>query len=360
DGPQAQAAAEAERQRMTQLAARLRASEENQRRVLDASGAGLWELHFASGSIAADERMVELMGLPPGSSFTLASSLTGHVLPADRERVGVAVRAAMAGENDGHYFVEFRTGGHGGAPLRWVESRARVTFDARGQATHLGGAMIDITARRVAEEAQRTSDERYRTLFNSIDEGFCLIEVLGGAPGQPLDYRFLEVNHAFEQQTGLEDAEGRTMRELNPRHEEHWFEIYARVAATGEAVRFVNEASALGRWFDVHASRLGSVEKRQVAVLFKDITAQQLAAQERERLLARESEARREAEEANRLKDEFLATVSHELRTGALPADHRRTALETIERNARAQAQLVEDLLDMSRILSGRLRLELE
>ncbi|RYE83914.1 MAG: response regulator, partial [Myxococcales bacterium] len=107
---------------------------------------------------------------------------------------------------------------------------------------------------------------------------------------------------------------------------------------------------------------------------FKDITAQQLAAQERERLLQRESEARREAEEANRLKDEFLATVSHELRTpltsmlgwlhllrtGTLPAVQRGQALETIERNARSQAQLVEDLLDMSRILSGRLRLELE
>jgi PAS domain S-box-containing protein len=94
--------------------------------------------------------------------------------------------------------------------------------------------------------------------------------------------------------------------------------------------------------------------------------------EERTRLLASEQEARREAESANRLKDEFLATVSHELRTpltaimgwahllraGQIDAKGAGNALETIERNARAQSQLIDDLLDVSRIITGKLRLD--
>ncbi|ADO69201.1 PAS domain S-box protein [Stigmatella aurantiaca] len=105
-----------------------------------------------------------------------------------------------------------------------------------------------------------------------------------------------------------------------------------------------------------------------------DITERKQAEDEREGLLARESAARQEAQEANRLKDEFLATVSHELRTpltamlgwvqmlrtGNLPAGKHARALETVERNARAQSQLIEDLLDVSRIMSGKLRLDVE
>ncbi|RKG99345.1 PAS domain S-box protein [Corallococcus carmarthensis] len=105
-----------------------------------------------------------------------------------------------------------------------------------------------------------------------------------------------------------------------------------------------------------------------------DISDRKQAEDEREALLARESAARREAEEANQLKDEFLATVSHELRTpltailgwvqllrtGHLPEPRRERALETMERNARAQGQLIEDLLDVSRIVSGKLKLDVE
>jgi signal transduction histidine kinase len=107
--------------------------------------------------------------------------------------------------------------------------------------------------------------------------------------------------------------------------------------------------------------------------LKKEIRVREWAEQERARLLVREQAARRHAEEANRMKDEFLATLSHELRTplnailgwvqvlrtGKLDAAAGARALETIERNSRAQAQLIADLLDVSRIITGKLRLEL-
>lgn len=139
----------------------------------------------------------------------------------------------------------------------------------------------DLTARKQAEQqvrrlqgdlARRTADQ-YQALFNALDQGFCLVEVLFDAAGHSADYRFLEVNAAFERQTGLTQAAGRTMRELAPAHEQHWFDRYGQVARTGEPVHFTQQAAALHRWYDVHACRFGPPEAQQVAILFQDVTA---------------------------------------------------------------------------------------
>ncbi|HEX7318236.1 MAG TPA: PAS domain S-box protein [Pyrinomonadaceae bacterium] len=118
----------------------------------------------------------------------------------------------------------------------------------------------------------RESEERYRALFDSIHEGFCVVEVLFDEGGKAVDYRFLKTNRVFEEQTGLVGAQGKWMRELAPAHEQYWFDIYGGVALTGEPVRFENHASALGRWYDVYAFRVGRPEERNVAILFEDIT----------------------------------------------------------------------------------------
>ncbi len=110
---------------------------------------------------------------------------------------------------------------------------------------------------------------KYRTLFNSIDEGFCTIEMLFDADGKPVDYVFLETNAAFARQTGLSDAVGRRMRDLASDHEQHWFDIYGRIALTGTPERFEHRADALGFWYNVYAFRIGD---NQVAVLFHDIS----------------------------------------------------------------------------------------
>ncbi|HEY0136034.1 MAG TPA: ATP-binding protein, partial [Nannocystis sp.] len=228
--------------------------------------------------------------------------------------------------------------------------------------------------RQLAEAALRDSEARYRTLFESIDDGFCLIQVIFDERGDPVDYCFIETNAAFENQTGLRDAIGKTIRELVPDLDESWFRLYGRVATTGESTRFENHAPAMGRWFEVYASRVGAPERRLVALVFKDVSERRRVEEERGRLFELESEARRKAEDASRLRDEFLTTVSHELRTpltailgwvqmlraGSVPPERRERALETVERNARAQAQLIEDLLDVSSILAGKMRLEVE
>jgi PAS domain S-box-containing protein len=132
---------------------------------------------------------------------------------------------------------------------------------------------LDITELKQVEEALRESEKRYRLLFESIDEGFCLIEVMFDENGKPSDWRFLETNPAFEKHNGLHEAEGKTILELAPNIEKGWLEIYGRVAITGEAVRFVQRSEALGRWFDLYAFRVGEPEQRRVAVLFSNITS---------------------------------------------------------------------------------------
>ena len=133
-------------------------------------------------------------------------------------------------------------------------------------------AIEDITERKRAEYELSESEKHYRILFNAIDEGFCIVEVIFDENKKPIDYRFLSINPSFEKQTGLIGAQGKRMRELAPKHEEHWFEIYGKIAVTGQPARFVNYAEQLHRWYDVYAFRFGQPENRQVAILFNDIT----------------------------------------------------------------------------------------
>ncbi len=127
--------------------------------------------------------------------------------------------------------------------------------------------------------ALRESEARYRVLFDSIDEGFCVIEVLFDAEGRPNDYRFVETNAAFEHQTGLVGVVGKRILEINPTNEAAWFRKYGDVALTGEPVRFHNEARGLGRWYDVYAFPFGVAGSMRVAVLFHDVTERKRADQ---------------------------------------------------------------------------------
>lgn len=146
---------------------------------------------------------------------------------------------------------------------------------------------IEITARKEAEQAVQISESKYRAIFEAVDEGFCIIEVLFNDQRKPYDYRFLEMNPAFVKQTGLIDAQGKTVRTMVPGHETFWYETYGEIARTGEPKRFEHRAEALGRWFDVYAFRTGMPEEHRVAVVFKDVREAKQA-EERQLLLMAE------------------------------------------------------------------------
>jgi PAS domain S-box-containing protein len=330
--------------------------------IIAAAEVAVWSLDIATGRVHADARMIEMFGLRPedGDGVDVAAYFA-VIHPDDVPPTQALLGRAM--ETGAPYDATFRVRTPVGA-WRWVLARGQLDRGA-GPRGMMRGVVIDATVRKQAEERLQASEERYRTLFDAIDEGVCVIEMLYDAAGKPCDYRFLEVNPAFVKATGLEAAVGRTMRSLAPDHEPHWFEVYGKVAATGEPVHFVDEAAELGRWYDVYAARVGPAGSRKVVVLFTDITQRRRS----------EIELRRLADdlaEQDRRKTEFLATLAHELRNPLAPI---RSGLQLMRRARSDPAavtrvqdimdrqldhlvHLVDDLLDVARITRGQVELK--
>jgi PAS domain S-box-containing protein len=137
----------------------------------------------------------------------------------------------------------------------------------------------DITAQKQAETRLRASEERFRNLFESMEEGFASCQMIYDEAGLPVDFRHLDVNPAFAKQTGLsvESAAGRTARELIPGIEQFWIETYGRIVRTGGSERISYRVTSLGRDFDAFAWRSAP---GQFAVVFSDVTARKRAEQE--------------------------------------------------------------------------------
>ncbi|WP_052572980.1 PAS domain S-box protein [Haloferula sp. BvORR071] len=158
-----------------------------------------------------------------------------------------------------------------------VESSVSRMVDRDGKPGGLLAVIRDITGRRKAEEALRLSEERYRTLFNSIDEGFCVVEVMFNEAGEAYDYRYLETNPSFVTQTGLSDVVGKTSREVFPGQGDEWYRIYGEISRKGGSARFEREAPSIGRWYDLCAMKIGELGEPLVAIVFNDITRRKAA-----------------------------------------------------------------------------------
>ncbi|PKV75956.1 PAS domain-containing protein [Pontibacter ramchanderi] len=158
-------------------------------------------------------------------------------------------------------------------PRQWTQSEISIAVETAERTW----AAVE---RAKAEEALARSEEKYRTLFNSIDEGYCIIQMIYDEAGKAVDFRYLQVNQAFERNNGLYDAQGRTIRELAPDIEPKWMEIYNQVAQTGVPLRFEESSQALHRIFSLYAFRIGDPAEHKVAVIFTDITLRKQAEQQ--------------------------------------------------------------------------------
>ena len=129
----------------------------------------------------------------------------------------------------------------------------------------------DITERKQAEEGLKKSEDRLRSVFNAMSEGFSIQEVICDAAGKPIDLRFIEANPAFESQTGMKnvDSLGHTLRELFPQAESYWIERYGHVALTGEPASFDAEFGPLNKHYQVSAFQ---TEPGRFGVTFMDIS----------------------------------------------------------------------------------------
>lgn len=299
--------------------------------------------------------------------------LQEYIHPQDQARVLAAIDTAIA--NKSLFELEHRVLRVDGE-LGWTQSRAVPLLGEDGAIVEWFGTASDVTGIRRAQQTLSESEERYRNLFNAMDEGYCILEMIFDSTGKAVDYRFLEVNPAFSELTGLENALGQRIRDITPDLEEHWFTTYGKVALTGEAVRFVNDAKSMdGRWFDVYALKVGGPESRKVAVLFTNITERRRT---EEALLAREVDlidALAAAEDANQAKSDFLSHMSHELRSplNAVlgfaqllqsgtppPTPPQEESVDEILKAGWYLLGLIDEILDLSLIEAGRLSCVLE
>lgn len=185
--------------------------------------------------------------------------------------------------------IEYRITRPRDGSLRRIQDTGFPVRNAEGQITHVAGIATDVTDQRAAEAALRLSEEQYRVLFDSIDEGFCLIEVILGPDGAPVDYRLLEANAAFDRQTGLGDVAGGHLAEFVPGMAVRWIETLGRVALTGESIRFSYDSPLSDRSFDFFAARVGNADSRKVAVVFNDITERKRSERAMQAVAARQS-----------------------------------------------------------------------
>ncbi|WP_324721004.1 PAS domain S-box protein [Salinimicrobium sp. HB62] len=179
---------------------------------------------------------------------------------------------------------------------------------------------LDITEQKRAEneliqlkeELTQKATDKYKKIINSMDEGFCIIEIIRDEEGKCVDYKYLETNPVFEEQTGLTNVLGRSINELVPNIEDYWKKIYGDVALTGKAVRFEDYAEGLNRWFDVNAFRIDSPNEQHVAIIFKDITERK-EAEERQKFLLKLNEALRPLEEPVRIQEAAMQILGAHL-----------------------------------------------
>jgi len=295
------------------------------------------------------------------------SYLARLVHPEDLESLQASIVEAVAGRDA--WAWEGRIINDAGE-VRWAAGASRLVAATPDGQTRWHGLFLDITARRIAENALRESEERFRTLFNVIGEGFCIVELVYDASGRAVDHIYLEANPAFCAHTGIaEHPVGRTAREIIPDVEPAWFERYGQVVETGEPVQFEMESPALGRWFDVGVFPLGEAGGRRLALLFSDITDRKLHEYRLREARDAAEVARSAAEEADRLKTALLTNMSHEFRTpltgiigfadllaSELAEEQREMAIH-IARNGHRLQETLSAVLTLAQLESGTFQL---
>ena len=360
--------------------------------ALNRGRCGLWDWDLARGRLYWSDSMFEILGLTPREELLSFGEVDALVHPDDGSLYGMA--SHLAETSDGTIDRAFRMRHASGA---WVWLRARAELVNQEGGTHVVGIAVDITEEKKFAERTATADVRLRDAVESISEAFVLWDA---------DDRLVLCNSKFQQLYGLPDRlteSGATFAEvteagrqpimLTPLRSEDrpeegarsyeaqiaeggWLKISERRTKDGGFVSVGTDITELKR----HEERLMESEKRQMATIVDlrhsqqalEIQAQQLA-----ELAQKYSEEKTRAEDANRAKSEFLANMSHELRTplnaiigfseimesgmfGELGAEKYHEYCRDIMDSGRYLLDVINDILDMSKIEAGRLRLDLE
>ena len=325
--------------------------------ALGAAGIGTWHLDLRSGIATYDEGLNEIFGLEPVESQSPLRSRLERIHVDDRDRVRALVNGAI--RNKTEFTVEFRIVRPDGE-IRWLRDRGRVYVDDEGTAIEATGAVMDITERRRLEQHERMLATATQILASGVDDDDALASLVA------------DLSPRFSTWTAIHLRDDDRVRRaacagderLSP--DEHQIDDAIRSGiphADSQLLVIPLRASTSPFGAFTFASSGSAFDASDIA--FATELAERVALSiDRARLF-------RDLSRANRVKDEFLATLSHELRTplnavlgwtrmlrrGTVPPERTSAVLETIERNAAAQMQLVEELLDLSAMAAGGLRL---
>jgi PAS domain S-box-containing protein len=248
----------------------------------------------------------------------------------------------------------------------WAKIVLASIYDEDGKLFGFVKVIQDLTEKRQTETALRLSEEKFRNLIEHASDAIFIADP---------ERNYVDVNSSACSMLGYSYGEliRKSIADLIPKEDIPKLEAAKRSLLNGD--KYIEEWRLIrkdGSSVPVEVSAKILPDRRWQAIV-RDITDRRRAEEERIQILEREQQARHEAEEANRLKDEFLATLSHELRTpltsilgwarmlntGQLDQEQQERAIETIARNAKAQSQIIEDILDISRLITGKLRLNI-
>ncbi|MDX2230311.1 MAG: PAS domain-containing protein [Leptolyngbyaceae cyanobacterium bins.349] len=349
----------------------LRESEERLRLALTAGEQGLYDLNLQTGAALVSPEYAQMLGYDPATFEETNAAWRDRLHPDDVESVYRMYEEYVTGQRQ-EYRVEFRQRTQSG-DWKWILSLGKIVeWDEQGHPLRMVGTHTDITERKESEEALKRSQERLNLALEAAGMGIWkwnipandvvwsakLEEMFGLSPGS-FDGSFARLIarlHPDDREMVLQTAT-RSIQEGTD------FTVEFRLLKPGGSLCWL---IAKGKVF--HDS--GGIPAQMTGVTL-DITDRKRIEVERANILQREQTARQQAEAASRMKDEFLAIVSHELRsplnailgwsrllqTRKMNPEKTEQALASIERNAQAQTQLIEDLLDISRIIRGAIRL---
>ena len=366
-------------------------SERRRRIALEAAQIGAFNINLLTKEVVTNERFRKLIGFE-GEELTMGDGMA-TVHPDDVARVQEAIAAATRTVDPLPYSAEYRVV-HPDGSVHWMSARGGVTFGEGPegwQPVSFDGTMADITTRKLAEDELAFQRHLLELIFRESPAGMALWK------GEELV--FDKVNPVMEEIFGGRALVGRALLDAAPELKGQGFDEKLRaVLESGEPFIGTEVLAKIARaeggepeerYFDFSYLQVQDPEGKPYGIYdhAMDVTDRVLARRalerseeqlrealaDRQELLEAERAARSEAEVAGRMKDEFLATLSHELRTPLnaivgwtqllqLMPDQARLSegLAVIARNAKAQTQIIEDILDMSRIVSGKLRLDVQ
>jgi PAS domain S-box-containing protein len=346
----------------------LRASEERLRRITEATQDALWEIDLKTNQLWWSEGARPLFGHSPAELRIGLEDWYKGIHPEDVARVHDGFEEFMKTDVD-EWADEYRFRRADGSYV-YIQDGGCKFRGENGIPLHIDGAMVDITERRTAEAAIRESEERFSKAFLASPDCLVISRVADGL--------IIEANDSFASLAGYrrEELLGKSTLALglyaDPKDRERMATMLIQQNYVRDFEFAMKRKSGEIRLMRFSAEPLELRGEHCWLTIGHDVTERKRADEALERLLRQEKASREEAEAANRMKDEFLATVSHELRTPltaimgwtsmllnrALPEPQVQHALEVIARSAKSQSELIADILDMSRIITGRLKLD--